>query len=203
MYISCPECDTKFVVTYEQIGKHGRKVKCSKCFNIWHQTSDHYTKIEPVAPAPTAVTPLGNGVNLPALLPIKIPVYLYILPVFFLMLISLMFVVIFPEKFNIDSLAETSGLTIEDVSIKHLKEIDKITVSYKVLNSSKDHMKMPLIRIRLCDNNGRILKSYVDERDVKLAPQQMISIRTEFAPPPAKTHSVDIMLGGRMDFWLH
>ena len=36
MYIACPECDTKFVVKPEQIGKEGRKVKCSKCSLVWH-----------------------------------------------------------------------------------------------------------------------------------------------------------------------
>ena len=34
MYIACPECDTKFVVKPEQIGKEGRKVKCSKCSHV-------------------------------------------------------------------------------------------------------------------------------------------------------------------------
>jgi predicted Zn finger-like uncharacterized protein len=37
MYITCENCNTVFIVTYEQIGEAGRKVKCSKCTNIWHQ----------------------------------------------------------------------------------------------------------------------------------------------------------------------
>ena len=77
MYIACPECDTKFVVTPQQIGKHGRKVKCSKCSHVWHQNLEDNIRIEPVLTAPEAFTPLGNGVNLPALLPVKIPPYLF------------------------------------------------------------------------------------------------------------------------------
>ncbi|MBX9733489.1 MAG: zinc-ribbon domain-containing protein, partial [Chitinophagaceae bacterium] len=67
MYIACPECDTKFVVTPEQIGKHGRKVKCSKCAHIWHQKLADQVRIEPLITQPIIATPLGNGINLPAL----------------------------------------------------------------------------------------------------------------------------------------
>ena len=98
MYIACPECDTKFVVTPEQIGQHGRKVKCSKCSHIWHQKLDNPVCIEPTILAPTEVTPLGNGVNLPALLPVKIQPYLYALPVLMIGLIIFMLVMLFPNN---------------------------------------------------------------------------------------------------------
>ena len=87
MYIACPECDTKFVVTPEQIGKHGRKVKCSKCSHVWHQKLEDNIRIEPVLTVPEAVIPLGNGINLPALLPVKIPPYLFVMPVLMIGLI--------------------------------------------------------------------------------------------------------------------
>jgi predicted Zn finger-like uncharacterized protein len=74
MYITCPECYTRFAVTADEIGKNGRKVKCSKCFNIWHQKPFRQVRIEPkVESLYTKTPPLGNGINLPVLLPIKVP----------------------------------------------------------------------------------------------------------------------------------
>lgn len=37
MIIGCSECGTRFVVAPAAIGKDGRRVKCSKCNNIWFQ----------------------------------------------------------------------------------------------------------------------------------------------------------------------
>ena len=77
MYISCPKCDTKFIVNQNDIGPEGRRVKCSRCSHIWLQRHNNKTKIEPLLTStPIEDIKLGNGVNLPALLPIKIPVSL-------------------------------------------------------------------------------------------------------------------------------
>lgn len=37
MIIGCSECGTRYVVGPQAIGKHGRRVKCSKCNNVWFQ----------------------------------------------------------------------------------------------------------------------------------------------------------------------
>lgn len=205
MYIACPECDTKFVVTPEQIGKHGRKVKCSKCSHIWHQKLDNPVRIEPtiLAPAPSEVTPLGNGVNLPALLPVKIQPYLYALPVLMIGMIIFMMVMLFPNNLGFDSLLNSNQLSIKDIRIEDHKEIDKITVSYKVLNNSLKTLKMPLVRIRLFDKSDRILKSLIDDHtNIDMSPSQFIQVKTEFVPAPPSTESIDIMIGNKIDFIL-
>lgn len=210
MYIACPECDTKFVVTPEQIGKHGRKVKCSKCSHIWHQKLEEPLNVEPLlSPIPASITgkdkdiKLGNGVNLPALLPVKIQPYLYVMPAVLIGLIIFMLVMIFPNKMGLNSMLDTNHLSIRDIKIENHAEIDKITVSYKVLNESNRNVKMPLVRIRLFDKNDRVLKSLVDDRtNIGMAPDQFIQVKTEFVPAPPSTESIDIMIGNKVDFIL-
>ena len=205
MYIACPECNAKFVVTSEQIGQQGRKVKCSKCSHIWHQKPDNSARIEPTIPEPAAdtTTPIGNGVNLPALLPVKIQPYLYALPALMISLIIFMLVMLFPNKLGFDSLLNSNKLSIKDIKIENNKEIDKITVSYKVLNNSSETVKMPLVRIRLFDKSDRILKSLIDDHtNVDMFPGQFIQVKTEFVPASPSTKSIDIMIGNKIDFIL-
>lgn len=204
MYISCPECDAKFVVRPEQIGKNGRKVRCSKCAHVWHQKLRNDIKIEPILTAQAIQEiPLGNGVNLPALLPIRIPAYLYSLPLLLIAMIILMLVMMFPHKVGIETMLSYDHLSIKDIKIENRTDIEKITISYKVLNSSIDEAKVPLVRIRLFDKNNRVLRSHiVDHTQINLAPKQYLLIKTEFAPAPPSTESIDIMLGNKLDFIL-
>ena len=202
MYIVCPECDTKFVVTPEQIGKHGRKVKCSKCFHVWYKKLDEDTHIEPALTAPIAATKLGNGVNLPALRPVKAPPYIYMMPVVMIGLIIFMLVMLFPDNLGFELLLNSNDLSIEDVQIVNQKDVDKITVSYKVHNTSLKDVKMPLVRIRLFDENNKVLKSLTDYHTNIISPNQFIQIKTEFVPAPPLTHNIDIMMGNEVDFIL-
>jgi predicted Zn finger-like uncharacterized protein len=40
MILECNNCSTKFVISEEKIGEFGRKVKCSKCSNVWFATRE-------------------------------------------------------------------------------------------------------------------------------------------------------------------
>ena len=39
MIITCPNCQTKYQVTYEAIGSAGRKVQCASCNQSWQQAA--------------------------------------------------------------------------------------------------------------------------------------------------------------------
>ncbi len=202
MYIACPGCNTKFVVTPEQIGKDGRKVKCSKCSHIWYKKLDEDVRIEPALTAPVVSTTLGNGVNLPALLPMKIPPYLYMMPVVMIGLIIFMLVMLFPDNLGFESLLNSDNLSIKDVQIVKQQDIEKITVSYKVHNTSLKDVKMPLVRVRLCDNNNKVLKSLTDYHTNIISPNQFLQVKTEFMPVPSSADNIDIMMGNEVDFIL-
>ena len=204
MYIACPECDTKFVVKPEQIGKEGRKVKCSKCSHVWHHKLADQLRIEPIRTQPLVTTPLGNGINLPALLPIKIQPYLYVMPVVMIGLIIFMIIMVFPTSLGINTLLNSNNLSIKDVQVQNQKDLDKITISYKVHNSAATIVKMPLVRIRFFDKNGKIIDSKIDDQNnnVDMSPKQGIQINTEFVPAPSAADSIDIMIGNKIDFIL-
>jgi predicted Zn finger-like uncharacterized protein len=204
MYIACPKCDTKFVVTPEQIGKEGRKVKCSKCSHVWHYKLADQLRIEPIITQPIAATPLGNGINLPALLPIKIQPYLYVMPVVMIGLIIFMLIMVFPNSLGINTLLHSNNLSIKDVQVQNQKDLDKITISYKIYNSASTIVKMPLVRIRFFDKNGKIVESKIDDQNsnVDMSPHQFIQIKTELVPAPSAADSIDIMIGNKIDFIL-
>lgn len=206
MYITCPKCDTKFAVTAEQIGEGGKKVKCSRCSHIWHQTINNRIKVEPIlTPTAPIVTknPFENGVNLPALLPLRPPLYLYTMPLVLASMIIFILVMLFPGSLEQNFMFGNDRVNIQDVHIDNQKDAEKIIVSYKVHNSSDKKIPMPLVRIRLLDKNNRVLQSrIVDQSEIDLAPWQDVLIEAEFYPAPPTTWSVDIMIGNKLDFIL-
>lgn len=146
---------------------------------------------------------IGNGVNLPALLPVKIPEYLFFLPFILIGLIISLTVILFPNIYGISSVLNHPKLNIKDVHVENQKELGKIIISYKVMNSSFKNLQMPLVRIRLIDKNNRAVKSYTDDKtNVTLSPNQYLNIKTEFVAVPASTKNIDITLGNRLDFIL-
>lgn len=214
MYIKCPSCATSFVVTPEQIGPKGRRVRCSKCNNGWFVEA---VKQEPIAntSSPSSIIPdrVGSsspdasflpGVNLPALLPINIPLYLYILPAFLAIAIIFSSMVIFQDKLSFLGLTGTSNsLSVHDINIDYNRKEGAIVASYKIVNSAGKFVPVPLIRIRLLDKDHRPLKTHITHNpNVDLAPKQYVGIRTNFADAPPNVEFIDIALGNRLDFIL-
>ena len=222
MYIKCPSCTTSFVVTAAQIGPKGRRVRCSKCSHGWFveaQNNESSANVENEQPMqnnmaePSSIVPdrVGGGavsfmpgVNLPALLPINIPLYLYILPTILAIAIIFSCMVLFQDKLSFLGLAGTSdSLSVHDINIDYNRKDGAIIASYKIVNSAQQFVPVPLIRIRLLDKDHRPLKSHITHNpNVDLAPKQYVGIRTNFADAPPNVEFIDISLGNRMDFIL-
>lgn len=205
MYITCLKCHSHFVVQPKQIGPLGRKVRCSKCGHIWHQQLKDSVKLEPVITThkPDYTNQFSPGINLPALLPIKIPQYLYTMPALFLCAIVILSMILFQDFYDLDSSEAAKLLSIRDIHVVSNKDAGKITIAYKVTNASNQTISMPLVRVRLFDKNSITLKSHVaDQEDVVLLPKQSVSIKTEFSSVPDITDKVDITLGSKLAFIL-
>ena len=202
MYITCPGCKTRFAVAAEQIGNNCRKVKCSKCFHIWQQHPPEQLRVEPKIESSTKTLPLGNGVNLPVLLPVKIPAHLlYGLPILLVSMIIFMFTILFQDNFVLPSILNTKDLIISDVSYQ--RTLGKTTINYKVTNLSNKSIKIPLIRIRVFDKNHRLINFRIDDHsNIKLSPSQNVVINTELENVPLHAN-IDIMIGNKLDFILH
>ena len=114
-----------------------------------------------------------------------------------------MLTMLFPNNLGFDSLLNSKKLSVHDIKIENHKDLNKITVSYKVMNNSKKNLKMPLVRIRLFDGNSRILKSLIDDHtNIDMSPNQFIQVKTEFVPAPPSAKEIDIMIGNKVDFIL-
>jgi hypothetical protein len=118
-------------------------------------------------------------------------------------MIIFMFIMLFPNLFGFESILNNRNITIKDIQIEKQADLQKVTVSYKVLNSANYDTKMPLIRIRLFDKSGRVVKSLVDDHtNIDMSPNQFIQIKTEFVPAPPSADSIDMMIGNKIDFIL-
>lgn len=70
MIISCPSCQASFRVDTARIGPDGKKVRCSKCGNVWHALPDRIAEpklaaTEEAGPAGPAASP-GMETEAPA-----------------------------------------------------------------------------------------------------------------------------------------
>ena len=212
MYLSCPECYTSFVVGNDQIGPKGRRVRCSRCNHAWFAppakggSGDFYSQLS-VSPSDRVgetAEKFKPGVNLPALLPINIPIYLYVIPILLAAAIMFSAVVFFQDRLSFLGLVGTSSnLGVHDVNIVYDREHGNIVANYKIVNTSQEFIPLSSIRIRLLDANHRILKTHIaNESSSSLAPKQYVTIRTNFSEAPINVEFIDITLGNRLDFLL-
>ncbi|MDG1437287.1 MAG: zinc-ribbon domain-containing protein [Rickettsiaceae bacterium] len=204
MYIACPQCDTKFVVTPKQIGLNGRKVKCSKCLHVWHYKLDTNIVDEPVITKQKPIAPIGNGVNLPALVKSEKPSYLFLLPGFVMGAIIVLLVFLFPQQVGINSFFNKKDVAIQDVKIVKDAESEKIVVKYKVHNNSASSINIPLIRISLFDQNHDLIQENIDNHSkIMIDPGKTVQIKTQFLSVHESVKTVDIMAGNKLDFILY
>ncbi len=208
MSITCPSCNTNFIVSKEQIGMTGRKVKCSQCHHIWYQQAEldkQYTTKNASTNENNKIF-LTKGTNLPALLPPKVPQHSYIVPTLLLSLIILLLLLLFHEKFNVPALYEENDniLTIGNIHVEQNKKMGQIKVSYQITNNSDYDVTIPLIRVRLLDKKYVTVKSYImHHKNIKLFPKKHIDIVTLLDVVPHSSELLNIMIGNSVDLILH
>ncbi|MBT3330740.1 MAG: DUF3426 domain-containing protein [Rhodospirillaceae bacterium] len=64
MILTCPACETRFAVDAAVLGKAGRKVRCAKCGDSWHQMPEQdppEIPMTPAAPKPETPVPVDEG----------------------------------------------------------------------------------------------------------------------------------------------
>lgn len=206
MNISCPECNTVFTIPKELIGEFGRKVKCSKCSYIWHQTLENQIKIDSKQPIEIGVdnkVNKNNGINLPALLPKEISEPASISSIFLLILIKILLVILFYEKFGIKLFNNSHEWVINNIKIENNLQPDKIIVNYTLNNISNNTISVPLIRIKLLDKNNKVIDTHIiEEENLLISPKNNINLQTEFFSHHNIAVKIDISIGNKLDFIL-
>lgn len=201
MYISCPKCGTKFSVDATKIGNKGKKVRCSKCSHVWHQDQENKLRVSPLLTTNNSEAS-DKKINLPALLPVKNTSNNYLNTLMAIGMIVLTLLILFHEKLGINKSFGNGKLAIKDIEVNKIEK-DKIKVSYKIYNLSQEDQNIPLIRIRVLDENNNILKSKITyHKKIRIPPNQFIRASKEFLVNGKSAENIDIMIGNKLDFML-
>ncbi|MGC0371401.1 MAG: hypothetical protein DGJ47_000090 [Rickettsiaceae bacterium] len=207
MYITCPECDTKFSIDEEQLGSKGRKVKCSTCQNVWHQMKEEKKVKDEEALTPKPLLQkkpeLEKGVNLPVVMQEKTNSHPYQFPIIMIGLIVILMVILFPINSYQQSFFKARSLQVKHISVDKDLEQGKLVVSYKIKNNSSQNIQVPLVRVRLLDENNKVIKTATDDHSkITLSASKSISVKTEFKPIPKASKSIDVTVGNQLDLLL-
>jgi predicted Zn finger-like uncharacterized protein len=57
MIITCPQCETRYSADGASFPASGRKVRCSKCANVWHQSAPEPERVLAAETAPAGIGP--------------------------------------------------------------------------------------------------------------------------------------------------
>lgn len=212
MYISCLNCQTKFIVLDNQIGINGRRVKCSKCRHIWYQKLDYNTsklsdfdkdKVEAVK------TPIKNGysnyfsANVPVILPYIPPKRKYnVFPLLWTSFIIFCLAILLLDSFKV--LSKYDQLKIEKIKLGTSHREGVIKMFYQLSNNSDYLISNPLIKVKAMDGNNRALDEYISitKLKIKIPPKQNAYVEMEISGLPVTAKYIDVTVGNRIAFLL-
>ena len=213
MYISCPNCQTKFVVTNNQIGINGRRVKCSKCSHIWYQKLDYNTSKlsdfnKDKVSFEAVKTPIKNdysdsfSTNVPVILPYIPPKKKYIVfPLLWTSFIVFCLVILLIDSFSF--LSKYDQLKIEEISLRKSANAITTKIFYKLSNQSNYLISNPRIKVQIIDNNDQVLNGYVSitKLKAKIPAKQYIYVEMDIKGLPINAKYIDISVGNKLLFF--
>lgn len=212
MYISCLNCQTKFIVSNNQIGVNGRRVKCSKCRHIWYQKLDYNTsklsdfdedKFEAVK------TPVKNGygnqfsANVPVILPYTPPKQKYnVFPLLWTSFIIFCLAVLLLDSFKF--LSKYDQLKIEEIKLGSSHREGVVKMFYKLSNNSDYLISNPRIKVKAIDSNNKALDEYISvtKLKAKILPKQDAYVEMEIKGLPVTAKYIDVTVGNRFGLLL-
>lgn len=201
MYITCPNCQTKFIVTSNQIGINGRRVKCSECSHLWYQKLDYNTSKLNDVTTEAIKTPVKNhyNTNVPVILPYIPPKKKYnIFPILWTGFIIFCLVILLIDSFKF--LGKYDQLKIEEINIGKSCHIGSMKIFYKLSNESDYLISDPLIKVRVMDTNNQALDEYVSitKLQTKIPAKQAVYLEMNIEGIPAEAKYMDISIGNRL-----
>lgn len=203
MYITCQKCKANFVVSPEQIGSKGRRVRCSKCQHTWY--------VDPVIapPAATVITPQvellkppSSGIHLPIVLPPEPHKPSSDRIILFVLFLIFSFAIFFSKSIDFDFAdGFSNNFTISDVKVYHEGDNGKMILRYGITNDGDKLAPMPDIRIQLFDAEHKAIGAYdMKGGEAELEPHQHLKFRTEFADISKEARTADVTIGSRLNF---
>lgn len=204
MILSCPACQTAFVVSDAVFGTRPRRVRCSKCRHEWQAMPPVEPELPPadLTPPPEAVRPIPRGSNLPA--PPKeqtlwekhgnkvmsaagAVLCLYL----FVSILNGAGIKVWPPSFMTPDATEV--LALEDVKTRYEavgtndagEQTFALIVEGMVRNTGNEPVHVPPIAIETKDKNGKVIGSAnASLQTSTLPPGQTGSFMQTFDNPP-------------------
>ncbi len=187
MLVSCPSCKEKFKVDESLIGGAGRKVKCSKCGDIWVQTLIPIKDDVPVSLRRRQESQVSStscirscGKNF----------YTYISIALFAALLALIY-------FNFFSL----GTDLRLGKVYFFGKDETLSIEYEIINDSSEFVQAPLAIVNLIGTEGKIVKYYfIDHGEVFIKPLSHAKFKSYLPVVPEKINNISLRLGNWLDF---
>jgi len=212
MIITCPSCNSRFVVKAEVIGEKGRTVKCAKCANKWFQEPDNeaLNTAKETSSEPSGTEPLKEGSNVPAEAGAKTPVYLKLsMAASILFLFITISVVsansILPSMsfyYNIFGIYDTTDIALYDIKAEQVEsgKYNDLLVSGKIVNESDKEKYLPDLRIEIYDEkNGKIKTVTLDSEGAAMQPGEKINFENRIPRIPNDSSVVIFDIGNKLD----
>lgn len=200
MKITCPSCNTSFIVKLDAIPDGGRKVKCANCQHIWHQMPTHSEseKSANISPEPEKVEPIPQGSALPVIIYSPLAKILRIsaavLFVTFLGVLS-----ITNQKISsLFGIKKTEEIVLYDVA-RQIEEKDLI-ISGVIANESKEDKHIPILRISVYDEiNKKITSIELDSGGAIIQAGKEIQFKNKIPDIPKSANTVIMDLGNSLE----
>lgn len=165
MLISCPKCSTSFALPAKAIGEKGRKLKCSKCGNVWFQEPsgfdrnklDEFLEITPPNKA--------EDKNLPVKIKRKINL---IVPLVILSIVALAVYIGNYKNHVYSGLSKYNRVEFQGFYANSEIQDNRLVldISGKVINNSDQKIEFPEIKISILSRGGNSLREegYISEK---------------------------------------
>lgn len=214
MIIKCPSCLVRFIVPDNAIGSEGRKVKCNKCQNKWHQMPD--TNISNVIPSiqnQAEINPVPENSNLPAIKKGKTSVLLKAVITILLVVNLIGLTIVYDEKilsiapsmknyYKAIGVYKSQDVALYNTSVEINEDSNtkQAIISGLVVNETDKELIMPSIKLVLYDKyNKKIQTLFWHVKDKTIKAKEKLPFKKLLENLNKESHHLSIDLGFHND----
>lgn len=211
MYITCPSCNTSFLIDETQIGPNGRKVKCSSCQYLWlampnNIQQDHKSFMreqEDVQQRSSLNYAPEPGINLPVVMPNYTPLISQLIVLCTIISLILFGIIGARDKLSLHHIynSKADSLTTSIVNAKIDHKSNTARIKYHITNNGPQEVKAPLVRVQMLDANKQLVSSHITNKsDIVIYPHDSLTLETIIPTTDTTVKSVLLSLGDKLDF---